>query len=75
MGNKNHKSWFSSNEMTLFYEAISKINQTILYPDHPKELIQKSIQTYLNQKDPYSNYLSAKEYQAFKETLKHTMVV
>ncbi len=61
--------WYSNEEMTTLYEAITEISSESLYVD-PQHTIPKNIlKNYIYKIDPYGDYFTKNEYKAFQDTL------
>ena len=61
-------AWSANEDMLLFYEAVTKIRSHVLVPDSPQQIVQKSLQAYLNTLDPFSDYLAPEEYAEYKRS-------
>lgn len=61
-------SWYSQEEMLLFYEALGFIRAEYLSPQSPRETVRAAIKSYVSQLDPFSTYLSAAEFHAFNDS-------
>ncbi len=54
----------------LFAEAVSLINDNALFvgpEDATEKIVNESLRDYLNNRDPYSDYLTKNEYQQFRQ--------
>ncbi len=60
-------SWVSNNDMLLFYEAIVKVQENALITEPGRTMVQKAIAGYIEQIDPFSHYLTPREYSVYKQ--------
>lgn len=67
-------AWANDVDALLFYEALVKIEKNALDPEPSRKLVQKSIRAYLRQKDKFSDYLSADDYAAYRQSQKHRYI-
>lgn len=68
------ESWTDAPEMLLYYEAMTKIASRALDQPSRREVVQKSVNAYLQSIDPFSNYLTPEAYTAFKASMKGDFV-
>ncbi|MBM9514882.1 S41 family peptidase [Desulfogranum marinum] len=54
--------------MALFQEAILKIRSEALLPSSPNRTVQEATRAYVQSIDEYGDYLTAKEYTAYKKS-------
>ncbi|GAB6146028.1 S41 family peptidase [Desulfocicer niacini] len=60
-------SWVSNNDMLLFYEAIVRLQENALMTEPARTMVQKAIAGYLEQLDPFSHYLTPREYSVYNQ--------
>ena len=61
--------WYSNDEMTTLYEAMTKISSESFYVDPHRSTPEEILKNYIHKIDPYGDYFTKKEYQAFQQAL------
>ena len=65
----NASEWLKSNEMTTIYEALVKISSESIYSSSKQMLPRDILKNYIYNMDPYGDYFTKQEYEAFESTL------
>ncbi|OQY59852.1 MAG: hypothetical protein B6245_04465 [Desulfobacteraceae bacterium 4572_88] len=67
-------AWTEDKEMLLFFEAITKIRENALTQTTKQEIVRETLRSYLQETDPYSDYLTPEEYAGFKASQKSSYI-
>jgi carboxyl-terminal processing protease len=65
----NSLEWYSNDEMTTFYEAITKISSESIYVNTHNSILNDILKSYIYKIDKYGEYFTKEEYKAFQNTL------
>lgn len=64
-------AWTNDQAMLIFFEAVTKIKKHALDSPSAGQITTDAIKAYMNQHDPYGNYLSPEEYSLWKQAQKY----
>lgn len=59
--------WYRDDQIVKIYEALSIIRKESIYSKESDSVSAKVLQTYIRTIDPYGDYFSKKEYQAYQQ--------
>ena len=60
------QAWTNDQSMFVFYQAFLKIQEEALVKESGGHIVRQALKLYLESLDPYSTYLTPREYQAHK---------
>ena len=61
-------AWTNNQAMLIFFEAVTKIKKHALDSPGPGQITTAAIKAYMQQYDPYGDYLSPAEYRQWKQS-------
>lgn len=68
--NPDQADWTSDQAMRLYFEAFTHIKKKALSQPAAQSIVRESLKAYLHHIDPYAEFLTPDEYQAFKRSQK-----